>query len=328
MSINLIVNGSNYAFPQDGEENWGDGVTAWAAAVTSGMLQKAGGAFTLLAEVNFGDNFALKGQYFKFTSGVAGDGKQIELKAPDSPISASYALVLPAAEGQQYDLLKFSASGVLSVGKIENSNIADDTIEFNKLKATTENRVIVSGAEGILGVSDITDTELAALDGIEVNIAETLDGMAEDLTNLGNLASETASDLETLDAAAVKITGDQSVAGTKDFTTGVKTKIAFTAALAVVASAIDWAAGSVFYKDISGDTTFTFSNTLEGQTITLMVENTTGGSKSLTFPANVRFAYGTNATSIPDGKRSLFTFIRIGDSIFGAELSPYEIYEA
>lgn len=65
MAVNLVVNGVSYSFPNTGEELWGDSATNWATAITSGMLQKAGGTFTLTAEVDFGTSWGLKSLYFK-----------------------------------------------------------------------------------------------------------------------------------------------------------------------------------------------------------------------------------------------------------------------
>lgn len=65
MAISLTVNGVAFSYPQTGDENWGDGATQWAQAVTSGMLQRAGGAFVLTSEVDFGANFGLKSLYLK-----------------------------------------------------------------------------------------------------------------------------------------------------------------------------------------------------------------------------------------------------------------------
>lgn len=65
MSVNLTVNGSTFAYPQKGDRGWGAAATQWAQAVTSGMLQKAGGSFTLTAEVDFGATYGLKSAYYK-----------------------------------------------------------------------------------------------------------------------------------------------------------------------------------------------------------------------------------------------------------------------
>lgn len=63
MSINLTINGVSFPYPETGDQNWGAGATNWASAVTSGMLSKAGGSFSLTAEADFGTNFGLKALY-------------------------------------------------------------------------------------------------------------------------------------------------------------------------------------------------------------------------------------------------------------------------
>lgn len=60
MAIPLVVNGVTFQYPQQFDKNWGPTLTNWSSAVTSGMLQKAGGSFTLTSEVNFGASFGLK----------------------------------------------------------------------------------------------------------------------------------------------------------------------------------------------------------------------------------------------------------------------------
>lgn len=64
MSTPLIVNGVSFNYPSTGDQNWGASATNWATAVTNGMLQKAGGTFTLTADVNFGGSFGLLSKYF------------------------------------------------------------------------------------------------------------------------------------------------------------------------------------------------------------------------------------------------------------------------
>lgn len=60
MSVPLIINGVTFQYPQQGDTNWGPVLTNWSSAVTSGMLQKAGGSFPLTAEVDFGASFGIK----------------------------------------------------------------------------------------------------------------------------------------------------------------------------------------------------------------------------------------------------------------------------
>ena len=67
MPTNLDVNGIVYRYPLVGDDTWSD-ASNWAIAVTSGMLQKKGGAFTLTADDNFGASFGLVSAYFKSRS--------------------------------------------------------------------------------------------------------------------------------------------------------------------------------------------------------------------------------------------------------------------
>jgi hypothetical protein len=79
MATTLTVNGTGYSFPAVGDRNWGANVSNWAAAVTSGMLQKAGGSFVLTAEVDFGATYGLKSAYFKSRATTPGSAGAIRL---------------------------------------------------------------------------------------------------------------------------------------------------------------------------------------------------------------------------------------------------------
>lgn len=98
MAIPLTINGVGFNFPQTGDSLWGDAVTAWATAVTSGMLQKAGGNFTLTADVNFGNSFGLFAKYFGFRNAANSAFLKLALNANDAltfngnPLSSRDAL--------------------------------------------------------------------------------------------------------------------------------------------------------------------------------------------------------------------------------------------
>lgn len=68
MATNLVINGVSYSFPTVNDVNWGANVTSWATAITNGVLQKSGGSFQLLAEVDFGTSFGVKSLYLKSRS--------------------------------------------------------------------------------------------------------------------------------------------------------------------------------------------------------------------------------------------------------------------
>lgn len=84
MATNLIINGATYPFPQTNDVEWGDIVTNWATAVTNGMLQKAGGAFTLTADVNFGASYGLTSLYYKTRSSSIASSGEFRLAKADT----------------------------------------------------------------------------------------------------------------------------------------------------------------------------------------------------------------------------------------------------
>lgn len=63
MSIPLTINGAVFEYPENFDDTWGINATGWAQAVTNGMLQRAGGNFPLLADVNFGTSFGVLAKY-------------------------------------------------------------------------------------------------------------------------------------------------------------------------------------------------------------------------------------------------------------------------
>jgi hypothetical protein len=84
MSVTLTVNGTGYTFPSAGENpGWGAQATLWAQAITSGALQKAGGAFTLTADANFGATYGLVSAYFKSRSSNIGTTGVLRLANTD-----------------------------------------------------------------------------------------------------------------------------------------------------------------------------------------------------------------------------------------------------
>lgn len=84
MSVVLTINGSSYDYPSVPDlDGWGPDATDWAVAVTSGMLQKAGGLFQLLAEVDFGTTYGLKSVYFKSRTANAASAGALRLANTD-----------------------------------------------------------------------------------------------------------------------------------------------------------------------------------------------------------------------------------------------------
>lgn len=142
MAVNLTINGTTYAYPETGDVEWGPDATDWASAVTSGMLQKAGGLFQLTAEVDFGTAFGVKSLYYKSrTTNVASTG-QIRLARADEinfrnqANSADLVLTVNASNNLTFN-------GVEVVGSFTVADTA--TIDLD-LSATVLTANIVAGS--------------------------------------------------------------------------------------------------------------------------------------------------------------------------------------
>lgn len=82
-------------------------------------------------------------------------------------------------------------------------------------------------------------------------------------------------------------------------------------------SDIDWSLGNSFFKDVSSDQTFTFSNLVEGKTISVVITNTSMSAITITMPTLYR-EIGT--LSISAESSAIYTLIRINGKTYMAQL--------
>jgi len=82
---------------------------------------------------------------------------------------------------------------------------------------------------------------------------------------------------------------------------------------------ISWIDGGVFYKDISTDETFTFSNDLNGQSIMVVINNTDTLLHTLTFPVGIK-TDGSFTGEIEPGTETVFNFVKSNGSIYATEV--------
>lgn len=90
---------------------------------------------------------------------------------------------------------------------------------------------------------------------------------------------------------------------------------------AISASAIDWSAGSVFSKTLTANTTFTFSNSADGQTIVVALTNT-AFNYTVTWPT-VLWPGGTPPVQTVGASTDVYTFIKIGSNIYGTVVQSF-----
>lgn len=170
MSVNLNVNGVVYRYPETGDTNWGQVTTLWAQAVTNGMLQKAGGNFTLTADVDFGGNFGIITKYVTSRTSNPAVSGAIRLAQGDAVSYRNFANSADLALSSNVsDQLTFNGAVLLdaSYSNIVNANIsASAAIVFSKMAALTVSRAIVSDASGVIIAATTTSTEIGYVNGV------------------------------------------------------------------------------------------------------------------------------------------------------------------
>jgi len=148
MAVTLTINGVSFAYPETGGQNWGTSATNWAVAVSSGLLQKAGGAFTLTADVNFGTSFGLVSKYFTSRTANA---------------SSAGAVRFANDEGAGWRNAANSDDLILKVDSSNNLVYNGNVIATEDIGAA--NTVPVSTGSGIVwqGIEDANITNVAAI---------------------------------------------------------------------------------------------------------------------------------------------------------------------
>ena len=84
MSIVVTYNGQEFVIPQYGDAGWADNVTNYLSALSTGSLTKSGGAFTLLADANFGATYGLVSEYYKSNSSNIATAGELRLSNTDT----------------------------------------------------------------------------------------------------------------------------------------------------------------------------------------------------------------------------------------------------
>lgn len=91
--------------------------------------------------------------------------------------------------------------------------------------------------------------------------------------------------------------------------------------MTIPALAINWASSSSFFKSISVNSAFTFSNTTDGQTIVVVITDTSG-TATATFPGTVEWAGGNVPTQTVSGT-DVYTFVDVLGTIYGSVLQNF-----
>lgn len=86
---------------------------------------------------------------------------------------------------------------------------------------------------------------------------------------------------------------------------------------------IDWNMAEFFYTEITGDTTFSYRNDLDGRAKTIIIKNTGIDDLTVTFPP-MKWQGGYPLELIRPGRTSIFTIIKGGGITYGAVIEEME----
>ena len=85
---------------------------------------------------------------------------------------------------------------------------------------------------------------------------------------------------------------------------------------------IIWKDGAVFYKDISTDESFTFTDTMDGSTIMVILNNTDTLDHLITWPIGLVVDANYDGNIIA-GTESVFTFAKSNGKIYVTEIREF-----
>jgi len=248
MTIALTINGVSFAYPESDNVDWGGAATAWASAVTSGMLQKAGGNFTLLADVNFGPNFGLLSSYFTSRTASPATAGTVRLAAANTIAFRNLANSANLLLGVAADKLQFGGVDVILSGLISNADIAANAaIAFSKLAALPSAQILIGNASNVATAIAITGDVLISNAGVSsiasaviVN-ADIAANAAIDATKLAN-GTVSNSEYQFLDgvtsAIQTQITANTTLANTKADTSALNAHTGATSGVHGVAGSV------------------------------------------------------------------------------------------
>lgn len=184
MATSVNLNGVSYSIPATGEGSWGTNVSNYLIALSTGVLQKAGGSFTLTADVDFGVNYGLKSIYYKsratassagvlrlgnnesvgWRNAANGADKLLKVNASDVLEFDGNPIVTLALGTADYVLKMNSAGTAYSFAQIIDASVKSDAaIAHSKMAALTASRALVSDGSGVVSVATTTATQIGYL---------------------------------------------------------------------------------------------------------------------------------------------------------------------
>lgn len=345
MAITVSINGSSYSIPTQGETKWGTAVTALLQALSTGLLQKAGGSFPLTAEVDFGSNFGTAQLYIKSKASNPGTAGFLRLATGDVIAWRNYDNSADVNFGYlrnttfNYDAPEFGSKELINVDSnqfLRNKIFGDaDTTPIDD-NAVFEVR---STVKGVIPFPKMNTTQRDAIatppNGLWIynttnDLPEFFNGTAWVSPGvLSNTPAWNETDVSPSAASANtrfmrKDGGTETVSGDKSFEGNIRNT--FTSVQTFTSAGnetLDCSVKSKFLKT-GGTATVTLSNMAEGQTIKIYISST-GSSYTITW-AGETFKWVNSTIPTPTNtalKFDCYFLEKIGGVVYASRSGVY-----
>lgn len=219
------------------------------------------------------------------------------------------------------------AAGDIGAAYVWNSMSGGGTASTEKMRLAADGTLTVGGNEVIdasdtnyvkLAAVTATATELNVLDGITATTAELnyTDGVTSNIQTQLNAKAPTASPTLTGTTTVDRIDYDQGV--------GTVSALGNLGAT----ETIDWATATHFSGNLDSNITFTNSNSVTGQSITLYLTYS-GAQRTITWPTTTWLDNATGAAPTApaaSGNVLVVTLQNIGGTIYGSATGDYAVY--
>lgn len=327
MGTAVDVNGTSYTVPAVGEGNWGAQVSSLLIALSSGLLQRKGGSFTLTADVDFGATHGLKA--FKFSSrntpavaGVVRLGNNESVSWRDAGNTADKTLKLNAS-----DILEFDGSPMLTLAlgaanTVLKMNAGGTAYEFGLLaNANIDASAAIDATK--IGNADVDNTELSYLNGVTSSVQTQLNAKLDDFTSstdnrimrtdgtAGEAIQESLASID--DSGNISGLANITMSGALDMATAVTMNIGATNATTINIGRSGQMVVLPGNLQVDGTTTTVNSETLDVTDANITVNNTGNqASANNTAGLTVEMSDATDVVLIYDS--TLTARFKIGDS--------------
>lgn len=233
-----------------------------------------------------------------FASRVANDFRFKSLKAGTG--------ITLSADANEVTINSAGGSAITTTINTFNGDGTTDTFTLSIDPLSKDNtQVFISGVYQEKATYSVTGTSLQFTEAPPTGTGN-IEVKMLSLTAIGGIPDATTSV-----KGILKLAGD--LGGTADLPKIIKP----TSTVALLN--VDWSLGYIYYKEISANSTFTFSNLEDGKTISLIIKNTGAATYNIVLPTVIKPA--SIDLTIQAGKQNVYTFIATSTSVYATAVT-------